>query len=251
MFSILSELLNIEDILNNSMRFVIERTNFKQICQGKTKDWDFILEEDKLPLNDLLIIGYDKDLDKNLSEWTAAYEQKEKADDFTIYSLPLVEVIRKLSPNLYLVQVPGSKLTLPCLDPQTELIELPLEKKTLPLFSSIDHKLIIPTELVSIAYIPPNEDLSETITPYLDDFFENELNEDVPENPNFKEMITLPFALFTGGNLSDSKYVSAVEGLTLALIAQQDFVSANKTDVSMREKINHASEFINKYLPLI
>lgn len=250
MFSILSELLNIEDVLNNSMRFVIEQTNFKRVCQGKTKDWDFILKEDQLPLNDLLLIGYDKDLDKNLFEWAATHEQKEKADDFTVYALSLAEVIRKLSPNLYPVQVPSSTLTFPCVNPQTELIELPFEKKTVSLFSSVDHELIIPTELASIAYIPSDQDLSGAIASQLDDLFE-EFKEDAPENLNFKGIVTLPFALFTGGNLKGSKYISTTECLAVALIAQQDFVSANKTDASMREKINHASEFINKYLPFI
>lgn len=250
MFSILSELLDIEDVLNNSMRFVIEQTNFNRVGQGKTKDWDFILKEDQLPLNDLLLIGYDKDLDKNLFEWTTAYEQKGKAEDFTIYSLSLAEVMRKLSPNLYPVQVPGSTLTFPCVNPQTELIELPFEKKTIPLFSSVDHELIIPTELASIAYIPSDQDLSEAIASQLDDLFE-EFEGDAPENLNFKGIVTLPFALFTGGNLKDSKYISTTECLAVALIAQQDLVGANKTDLSMRERINHASEFINKYLPLI
>ncbi len=251
MFSIISELLNIEGILTDSMRSVIKQGNFKEVYRGKTKDGDFILEENKLPLSDLLVIGYDKDLDKNLFEWIAAYEQKRETEDFSVYSLPLSEVINRLGSKIYPVQVPGSKLTLPCLDPQIELIELPFEKETVFLFSSADYKLTIPTELASMAYIPADEDISETIAFQLDDLFEYEVDEDAIKNFNLKGMITLPFALFTGGKLGNSKYVSTAESLNLMVVAQQDFVSANQRDFSLQERINHASKFVKKYLPLL
>ena len=286
MFDLMSELIDFSNP-KLSMREIIKNSGFMEIYGDSSENWDFVLEEFHFTPGSLLVLGYDKDLDHNIFEQVSDYEEKEEDDDFTVFEMPIDDVLDKLNNSSHslvqMVQVPNTKIYLPSVDQNTEYLVLPIDRVALPKRGSSpfpDYKAIIPAELASIFYFNDTdeakvlnyylESLADAFSdfPTLDDDDFDDLQvwpdeqvldldfggiltpvpKEIPDG-SLSGLVTVPFALFTGVDLG-TKYISTIDPLFLSVVSEQNYVDDNQNNPFCQNRVNHSLDFIRKYFPL-
>ncbi|MEK6900320.1 MAG: hypothetical protein AABX05_04310 [Nanoarchaeota archaeon] len=246
MYSILGGLIGFEECPDNTFREIIGEIGFKKVFSGRSSDHKLVLDDHKVREEQLVIVGYDADLDLNPKGWLTSYQQKSMAEPFTVYSLPFDILYGKIGSGRSIVNTSVGQQYLPSVDKDAQFIALPLKRDRLALFISVISEAEFPAELLLFKYLPPNTSIFDL---FGENFDSSDLN--LPKQSSCVGRLTLPTAFYTVRGREGTEYVTTKGSLETVLNAQQEFIDQNMADPNLYPEVKSARDFFIKYSALL
>lgn len=242
MDSLIDKIFDLNQDSDQSLRAILNQKGFHKIHCGQVSAHSLKFDDSNIYLDQLVIIGYDKDLDLSFEQLLESYPPKKDEESVSIYAASIDDTIAFLGPRAHRVQTSGGMICVPSVNPLAKFVVLPLEKKEIPLAISIVRELTIPLELLDQAYLP-----SATSPVFTSSFIAYAIS----NGESRTGKITTPIAMYTGKGKTSTEYAIAVNDIEAAVTAQRDYIRGNTGDRSRRKSLNSAQAFVDKYKPLI
>jgi len=241
---ILGKLLRYNELKYIPVRQALEQRGFSRFDSGKTIDLNLTFNDFPLPGQNLVAIGYDRDLDLHPFEWISHYPEKKDDESFSIYTLPLDQINKSLqsSPTRTL-QLGSRTYSVPYFSSNTRFIKMNLDTEEETLFISASRKVTLPNELLIRMY-SPEDDLSNLLRNNFQSAYGLQ-----PFFPGIKlqppDELTMPLSLFKIGD----EYVFTANSLASMIVNQRHFLDQykNHPHQSKNPKIVHARRFVNRF----
>jgi len=247
---IIGKLLGFEQESTATLRSALENNGLRQVYHGRSHNENLSFNDEKILPDQLVVIGYDKDLDIGFKEWLTSYQQKDPDEPMSVYTMSVDDATKVLGPRYSTMKTSRGQIEVPTLKTPTKFTTLPLERKDLPLAVSIERNVILPTELLCQIYVPADTNLMDIMASFGSVFGYPPSEENYPDS-SCTGRVTLPVALFTGKGNGSTEYVMATEELEAVIYSQENYVNDNKANNFSRRSLHHAQSFVNKYSKLL
>lgn len=244
MDSLIDAVFNLNQDSDQSLRAILNQRGFHKIHCGQVSARSFKFDDSGIYPDQLVIVGYDKDLDLSFEQLLESYPHKKDGESVSIYASSIDDAVTFLGPRVHKVQTSGGEIYVPSVNPLTKFAALPLERKEISLAISIVRELTLPLELLDQAYFPSttNPIFTSSLMVYAMSNGEGHTGE-----------ITTPIAMYTGKGKTSTEYAIALSDIKAAVMAQRDYIRDNTGDRSLLKILNSAKVFVNNYgkiLPL-
>lgn len=231
------------------IREAAERAGFTKIHSGETSRWELKFNDwGVVDINSLVLVGYDKDLDKTAGDYIPFYEEKDSDDSVSVYTLPLEKAIKKLAGPTKKVKASGGEMEVPYRFPNTSFVASPFFSSRLVLWSSVERYITIPMTLANPVYLSGNnkqkrKELRKVMGKVTGYRWFGRL-------PDISE-ITMPFTMFAGKGRQDIEYFITNKHLMQVLLAQKRCSMDLANDIEYMSRVARAEEFERNYEPLL
>ncbi len=242
MDSLIDELFDLNQDSSQSLRSILNQKGFRKIHCGQVSVHSLKFDDSVINPDQLVIVGYDKDLDLSFEQLLESYQHKVGGESVSIYAAPIDNIVAFLGPRVQSVQTSGGEIYVPSVNQQAKFVALPLKRKEIPLAISIVRELTIPLELLDQLYLP------SATSPV---FMSSLMTHAISICEDLTGVITTPIAMYTGKGKTSTEYTIALNDLKAAVTAQRDYIRDNVGDSSQRKSCNSAQAFVNKYKKLL
>lgn len=249
MDSIIAKLLHLDQESDDSLRKILEQNGLRQVSHSDSHNYSLTFDDGKVFPDQLVVIGYDKDLDLNFTGWLTSYQQKEADESMSIYAMPIDDVTKILGPRCAEVKTSAGLIEVPTSNAPLSFTSLPFERKDFPLAISIEKTVTLPTELLCHMYIPAGTNLMSILAAFCTVYG---FTSKTPLNDSTcTGRVTMPLVLFTGRGIAGTEYAMAVGDLDAVVAAQRDYIKNNFSNNFLRKSTLHAKMFVNKYKKIL
>ncbi len=245
MDSIIGRLLNLDQESDHSFRRILEQNGLCQVSHNQSHNYNLSFDDGKISPDQLVVVGYDKDLDFNFRDWLVSYQQKEANELMSVYTMSIDDSVKLLGPRCAKVNTSAGLIEVPTLNLPLHFTSLPFERKDFPLAISVERNTVLPTELLCQVYLPAETNLVDILTAF--NTMYGNVSEESFDNSTCTGRITMPLVMFTGKGISGTEYAISMEDLEAVIAAQKDYIKNNLGNNFARKSVHHAQSFVNKY----
>lgn len=227
MTSLIGKLLDYDQGSEDTLRVILEQQGFKQIATAVSNHHDLTFDEGKISPDQVVVIGYDKDLNLNFDDWFALHQEKQGTESMSIYTQAIDAAAKNLGPRTHIVYTSSGQVCLPTLDKPVQYVSLPFQRKEFTLAITVERNLTLPTELLCGVYVGRDAAM------------------------DYNSRLTLPVAFFTVRGQEGIEYLMISKELEEVIQAQKEYVKDNYQNAAIRKTVHHTQAFINKYKKLV
>lgn len=242
MDSLIDEIFDLNQDSDRSLRVILNQRGFHKIHCGQVFGHGLKFDDSGIHPDQLVIIGYDKDLDLSFEQLLESYQHKKGGESVSVYAASIDDTVAFLGPRVHSVRTSGGEIYVPGVNMQSKFAALPLERKEIPLAISIARELTIPMGLLDQLYLP-----SAALPVPMSSLMVLAISSGEGRSGG----ITTPIAMYTGKGKTSTEYAIALSDLKAAVTAQRDYIRDNVGDSSQRKSIKSAQAFVDKYKTML